>query len=159
MSEQFAKIPDQPALTCIRGSWTYRSWRNNPDAAADSDSAVTCSNLKRLLFLEASLELSVSPELSLEGYLRFDGENAINIRGQVAVGNVLGLRFQASGTIGVERELLVYDYTCWLVPAWPYGVDQSPSLVGSVIRTISHSGGQAKAGYVASFYAVKNAPM
>ena len=43
----------------------------------------------------------------------------------------------------------------WLIPAWPNSVDQRPSIVGSVIRTVPHSNGQFKAGEVASFIAVK----
>jgi len=68
-----------------------------------------------------------------------------------------GASFQGKGT--VDGELWIYDYECYLVPHWPNGVDQVPALVGSVVRTIPHSGGQpgtvSPAGVVASFYAVK----
>jgi hypothetical protein len=64
-------------------------------------------------------------------------------------------RFQGSGDIGGET--WVYDYVGYLVPIWPNGVEQRPAIVGSVIRTVPHSSGQAKAGYVASFIAVKQA--
>ena len=37
---------------------------------------------------------------------------------------------------------------------WPNGVDQIEALVGSLIRTIPHPGGE-EAGLVASFYAVR----
>jgi hypothetical protein len=67
--------------------------------------------------------------------------------------NPFALRFQGSGDIGGER--WVYDYVGYLVPIWPNGVDQSAAIAGSVIRTIPHSNGQARAGYVASFIAVK----
>ena len=44
----------------------------------------------------------------------------------------------------------------WIfVPIWPNGVDQRAAIVGSVIRTVPHNNGQARAGYVASFIAVK----
>ena len=48
------------------------------------------------------------------------------------------------------------------MPDWPNGVQQRAAIVGSVVRTIPHSGavkdGQktiAPAGVVASFYAVR----
>ena len=45
------------------------------------------------------------------------------------------------------------------IPDWPNGIDQVAAFVGSVIRTIPHSGGQpgtvSPAGVVCSFYAVK----
>ena len=63
-------------------------------------------------------------------------------------------RFQGSGTIGGEP--WVYDYTGYLVPVWPHGVDQTDAIVGSVVRTVAHSNGQAEAGCVASFIAVRN---
>lgn len=43
----------------------------------------------------------------------------------------------------------------YLVPIWPHGINQRPAMMGSVIRTVPHSGGQAKAGGVASFIAVR----
>ena len=49
----------------------------------------------------------------------------------------------------------VYDYVGYLVPIWPNGVDKRAAIVGSVIRTVPHNNGQARAGYVASFIAVK----
>jgi hypothetical protein len=67
-------------------------------------------------------------------------------------------RFRGTGT--VDDEPWVYDYTGWLIPAWPNGVGQVPAIVGSVIRTIPHSAGPGKtapAGEVASFYAVRSA--
>jgi hypothetical protein len=48
-----------------------------------------------------------------------------------------------------------YNYEGFLIPRWPDGIDQRAAIVGSVIRTVPHSGGKAKAGYVASFVAVK----
>lgn len=57
-------------------------------------------------------------------------------------------------------EQWVYDYIGYVVPPWPNGIDQRPAIVGSVIRTIPHSGGQPgtlnPAGVVASFYAARS---
>lgn len=49
----------------------------------------------------------------------------------------------------------VYDYLGYLVPVWPNGVDQRPAIVGSIVRTKPHSMGNAPAGYVAQWIAVK----
>ena len=49
----------------------------------------------------------------------------------------------------------IYDYTGFFVPMWSNGVSQRPALVGSVVRTVPHSDGQAKAGVVSSWIAVK----
>jgi hypothetical protein len=67
------------------------------------------------------------------------------------------VRFQGVGIVSGEK--WIYDYEGYLVPDWPNGVDQVPAIVGSVIRTIPHSGSQPNtvhpAGVVGSFYAVR----
>jgi hypothetical protein len=78
---------------------------------------------------------------------------SLALAGHYTYGNPNHARFQGSGDI--DGEAWVYDYVGYLVPAWPNGVDQAPAIVGSVIRTLPHSNGQAAAGYVASFVAVR----
>jgi hypothetical protein len=68
------------------------------------------------------------------------------------------VRFQGKGVVGGEQ--WIYDYIGWLVPVWPNSTDrlEVPAIVGSVVRTIPHSGsggGTNPAGVVASFYAVR----
>ena len=46
-----------------------------------------------------------------------------------------------------------YDYHGFLGYMWPNGVDQVPSLVGTIVRAKPHDGGAA--GVTASFIAVK----
>jgi hypothetical protein len=69
----------------------------------------------------------------------------------------MSVRFQGKGVVSGEE--WIYDYEGWLVPAWPNGVQQVPAMVGSIVRTIPHSGSQPgtvnPAGVVASWYAVK----
>jgi hypothetical protein len=55
----------------------------------------------------------------------------------------------------VDGEKWVHDYLGYLVPDWPDGVNQVVAIVGSVIRRIAHSGGEAAAGVVCSVYAVE----
>jgi hypothetical protein len=82
---------------------------------------------------------------------------SLALKGSRAYGSPMQVRFQGTGLVSGEE--WIYDYWGSLVPAWPNGVDQRPAIVGSVIRTIPHSGGSpgtvAPAGVVASFYAVR----
>ena len=83
---------------------------------------------------------------------------SLALDGARSYGSPMHARFQGTGIIGGEQ--WVYDYEGYLVPNWPNGVGQVPAIVGSVIRTIPHSGSQPgtvnPAGVVASFYAVKS---
>ena len=81
---------------------------------------------------------------------------ALVLKGARQYGNPMHARFQGVGIVNGEK--WVYDYDGYLVPHWPNGVDQIPAIVGSVIRTIPHSGSQpgtiSPAGVVSSFCAV-----
>lgn len=125
------------------GSWSYRSLRNDPDLSKEFNA---------LRFGAGTLELEAPEFGRLAGSLGGEGWR-LDLAGGYSYGNPFALRFQGSGQIGGEP--WVYDYTGYLVPFWPDGVEQRPAIVGSVIRTLPHSGGQATAGYVASFIAVR----
>jgi hypothetical protein len=58
-----------------------------------------------------------------------------------------------TGRPGTNTAGWEYDYFGQLALHWPNGVNQTPALVGTVIRAKPHGG--APAGYVASFVAVK----
>ena len=124
------------------GRWTYRSYHNDPDPEAS-----------RPPFGTGTLVLDEPDYGRLSGCLLGGGGWNLSLVGGYTYGNPFALRFQGSGDIDGER--WVYDYIGYLVPIWPNGVDQRPAIVGSVIRTVPHSNGQATAGYVASFIAVK----
>lgn len=59
----------------------------------------------------------------------------------------------------MNDENWAYDYIGWLVPTWPNSTAdlQRAAIVGSVVRTLPHASGAgaAPAGFVASFYAVR----
>ena len=120
------------------GRWTYRSFHNDPELSRP--------------FGTGTLVLDESDYGRLSGSIGGEGWN-LSLAGGYTYGNPFALRFQGSGYISGER--WVYDYVGYLVPIWPNGVDQRPAIVGSVIRTVPHNNGQAPAGYVASFIAVK----
>ena len=131
------------------GSWTYRSLINNPDVGTDFD---------QLEFGRGTIVISEAPEAMLQGTIGGPGWS-LALKGARHYGNPMHARFQGVGVVGGEQ--WIYDYEGYLVSSWPNGVDQTPAMVGSVIRTIPHSGGApgtvAPAGVVASFYAVRSA--
>jgi hypothetical protein len=130
------------------GNWSYRSFLNDPDlgkAATD------------LLFGEGTIAIVEQSETELSGTIGGPGWS-LNLRGSFAYGSPMQVRFQGKGVVGGEQ--WIYDYIGWLVPVWPNSTDrlEVPAIVGSVVRTIPHSGsggGTNPAGVVASFYAVR----
>ena len=129
------------------GNWTYRSFLNDPDLSKAAND---------LLFGEGTLAIAEVSVTELSGTIGGPGWS-LDLRGSFGYGSPMQVRFQGTGVVSGEE--WIYDYWGSLVPAWPNGVDQRPAIVGSVIRTIPHSGGSpgtvAPAGVVASFYAVR----
>ena len=133
------------------GSWTYRSFKNDPDISKDVDS---------LVFGEGTIVINDGdPEALLTGTIGGTGWGPLYLHGSRAYGTPMQVRFQGKGLQNGEE--WIYDYIGWLVPVWPNSTDalQQPAIVGSVVRTIPHSGGSpgsvSPAGVVASFYAVR----
>lgn len=58
-----------------------------------------------------------------------------------------------TGRAKTPTENWEYDYKASTTPKWPNGVDQIPTLAGTVIRAKPHNGGAA--GVVASFISIK----
>jgi hypothetical protein len=131
----------------FEGSWTYRSFLNDPDVNKNFDD---------LEFGRGTIIIEQAPMEALNGRIGGPGWSLV-LKGARAYGNPMHARFQGVGVVNGEK--WIYDYEGYLVPDWPNGVDQIPAIVGSVIRTIPHSGGQPNtvnpAGVVASFYAVR----
>ena len=129
------------------GTWTYRSFLNDPDVnTAFND----------LEFGRGTIVIAEAPLQILEGTIGGPGWS-LTLKGSRQYGNPMHARFQGTGIVSGEK--WIYDYEGYLVPHWPNGVDQRAAIVGSVIRTIPHAGGQpgtvAPAGVVCSFYAVR----
>ena len=145
--EKGARAADD-AVDPFVGNWTYRSFLNDPDITKPFND---------LKFAAAVLIFEKSAFGVLSGKLSF-GDDFLKLTGAATYGNPFAARFQGVGaTPGTieDGKPWTYDYQGYLVPAWPNGIDQRPAIVGSVIRTVPHSGGQAKAGVVASFIAVR----
>jgi len=129
------------------GNWTYRSFLN------DADINKSFNDLK---FGVATIVIEEAPTQTLKGTIGGTGWS-LALKGARQYGNPMHARFQGVGIVNGEK--WVYDYEGYLVSEWPNGVGQIPAMVGSVVRTIPHSGRQpgtvAPAGIVCSFYAVR----
>jgi hypothetical protein len=132
------------------GSWTYRSFLNDPDLAADA-------NVNNLLFGDGTIQITAPSSDTLGGTIGGSGWS-LNLHGSIGYGSPAQVRFQGVGVVNGEE--WIYDYIGWFVPVWPNSNDllQRAAIVGSVVRTIPHSGSDGTvhpAGVVASFYAVR----
>jgi hypothetical protein len=141
----FDEVP--PEAATFTGIWTYRSFLSNPDINTE---------FNKLEFARAVLEIEPAPHGVLRGKLRFDPD-FLSLKGNISYGNPHTTRFQGRGATDGTKGW-IYDYLSYLVPMWPDGVDQRPAIVGTVIRTVAHSDGKAKAGVVACFIAVRQDP-
>jgi hypothetical protein len=130
------------------GTWTYRSFVNNPDPS------VAFNDLQ---FAVADVTIEEAPFGQLSGRLTF-APDYLKLTGTITFGNPFAVRFQGVGaTPGTieNGQPWIYDYQGYLAPAWPNGIGQIPAIVGTLVRTVTHSQGTAKAGFVASFIALK----
>ena len=140
-------MAQNPNIGSLVGIWSYRSLLNDPDLT---------TAFNQLQFGKGNIRIDEAPMGVFQGRL-YDTGWALDLAGAIGYGMPWTVRFQGKGNVGGEE--WIYDYTGFVVPPWPNGVEQRPAIVGSVIRTIPHSGGGpgtvAPAGVVASFYAVR----
>ena len=133
----------------IRGEWTYRSFHDRPALVGDS-----AEKALDLIFAEAKMVFEPPSGPALKGKIDWPG-GGLDLAGEIKPGGAgtFVIDLVGSGRPGTSTDGWEYDYYAALAHHWPSGVDQRPALVGSVLRAKSH--GSAKAGYVASFIAVK----
>jgi len=140
-------VTQKPNIGSLTGIWTYRSLLNDPDVSTDFD---------KLEFGRGNIRIDDAPMGVFAGSI-FGPGWSLDLNGAIGYGSPWTVRFQGVGVVGGEQ--WIYDYSGYVVPPWPNGVDQRPAIVGSVIRTIPHSAGGsgtvAPAGVVCSFYAVR----
>jgi hypothetical protein len=142
-------MSNQPDSGILVGTWTYRSFLNDPDLSADFDS---------LEFGRGNIAIEPAPMNEFKGRI-YDTGWELQLKGSINYGNPFNVRFQGTGVVGGEQ--WIYDYEGYVIPPWPNGVDQRMAIVGSIVRTIPHSsgsGGVAPAGVVCSWIAVRQDP-
>ena len=141
----------KPSPNPFVGSWTYRSFYNDPNLHIDKQGNADF-NAVQLGF--GTIVIQEGGPETLTGTIGGDGWS-LDLFGSMSSGNPGQVRFQGKGVVGGNE--WIYDYIGWLVPVWPNGVQQVRALVGSIVRTIPHpssSGGVSPAGVVGSWYAV-----
>lgn len=136
-----------PNIGSLVGKWTYRSFLNDPNLG---------TAFNDLQFGLGNIQIDEAPAGVLVGRI-YDTGWALTLNGSINGGYPSVVRFQGKGVVGGEE--WIYDYLGFVVPPWPNGVDQRPAMVGSIVRTIPHSGGAPKtvapAGVVCSWIAVR----
>lgn len=152
-------------LDFLTGIWVYRSWNNDINLAAAPES---------LVFGNGYIRIDESAPTHFNGLI-FGPKDSSNpdpedqpyswqlqLKGSTNYGNPITVRFQGKGVIGGDE--WIYNYVGYMVPPWQNGINEKPSLVGSIVRVIPHPSGQVDsngqpvihpAGVVASWYAVK----
>jgi hypothetical protein len=134
----------------IEGKWMYRSYLNNP-APVGEDPQKALDDI----FGEGVFTLATSPSGTVSGTFDMGGGLVLDLRGRAttSAGGLVTLDMAGVGRAGTGTDGWEYDYFGWPAYMWPAGVDQVPSLVGTVLRAKPHNGG--KAGVTASFIAVR----
>jgi hypothetical protein len=156
----------------LPGKWTYRSYRNRADIVVNGDpdpsaqaltpiygqgvpTAVSALKALNLIFGEGAMTFDVPAGNSVTGNFDMGGGYVLDLKGtmQTSTSGDIAIVVFGTGRTGTPTENWEYDYRASTTPKWPNGVNQVPSLVGTVIRAKPHDGGAA--GVVASFVAVK----
>ena len=125
----------------LAGKWAYRSYQNTaqqPVFGAGTFTFTTPSATK----LEGTLDMGGGLVLDLDGTITPESDSA-----------PLTVHIIGNGRPGTDTNGWEYDYHGFLGFKWPNGVNQVPSLVGTIVRAKPHGGGAA--GVTASFIAVK----
>lgn len=133
------------------GTWTYRSFLNNPAPVGDDP-----AKLEALLFAEGVLTVQDTVNTTFQGELSFGPGSVMDLNGVVTPaqsGRPAHAHIVGVGKPGSPLADYFYDYDGSLTEHWPNGVNQVPAITGSVIRVKPHNG--EAAGLVASFVAVK----
>ena len=134
----------------LAGKWTYRSFHNNPQPVGDD-----AQKALALIFAEATFTLTLPSGTTITGAIDWPG-GGLDLKGTVQPGSGSEgpvVEMVGTGRPGTSTENWEHDYRGQQAHRWPNGVNQVPAITGTVIRAKPH--GQAKAGYVASFIAVK----
>ncbi len=128
----------------LKGKWLYRSFIDDSDPDKDPR-----------LFGQGILTFKESCFGVIEGDFDFGQWGKMEVKGSAFFGDPNSLNFRGRGIADTPSKDWVYDYKGYLLPKWVDGVEQKTAVVGTVIRAEDHSGGQAKAGVVASFIMIK----
>jgi hypothetical protein len=113
------------------GSWTYRSFINDPDISKD---------FNVLEFGRGELIIEHLAPGIFAGRLSFGDTYQFRLSGWAYFDFPASGRFQGTGDTQ-DSFGQVYDYVGFFVPMWANGANQRPALLGSIVCTVLHSGG------------------
>src|SRR5258706_6169117 len=104
------------------GTWTYRSFLNDPDIAADV-------NVNNLLFGDGTIEITAPSSDTLGGTIGGSlgpgaGNWLLNLHGSIGYGSPRQGRFQGVGVVNGEEG--VYDHIGLVLPGWAHQHKLSP---------------------------------
>jgi hypothetical protein len=137
-------MSQKPNLGSLHGKWTYRSFLPISDVNTPFND---------LEFGRGTITIAEAPMGVLAGTIGGAGWQ-LELSGSINYGDPYSVRFQGRGVLaGAEW---IYDYQGYVIKPWPNGIDQVPTIVGSIVRTIPHpdgSGGVAPAGVVCAWVA------
>jgi hypothetical protein len=140
-------MSQQPNIGSLVGNWTYRSFNNDPDLN---------TQFNDLQFGLGTIRVDDAPFGVFKGLI-FGPGWSLDLNGAIQYGHPFTVRFQGKGVVSGEE--WIYDYSGYVIPPWPNGIKQRPAMVGSIVRTIPHTGSSkgsvAPAGVVASWIAVR----
>ena len=156
----------------LQGRWTYRSYLNRADVIVNADpdkavqaltaiygaqvtNAAAALTAFNLIFGEGTMTFDSPQGNSITGNFDMGGGYVLDLKGttQTSSTGVITIEVFGTGRPGIKTENWEYDYRASTTPKWANGVNQIPTLVGTVIRAKPHDGGAA--GVVASFIAIK----
>src|SRR5436305_13712496 len=100
------------------GTWTYRSFLNEPNLKPGFD---------KLEFGRGTLVIQDASMQILTGTIG-GPDWSLTLKGSREYGNPMHARFQGVGIVGGEQ--WIYDYDCYLVAHWPNRGDQRVATVG-----------------------------
>lgn len=132
----------------LSGKWTYRSYRNTPALVGTDPQAALAQ-----IFAEGVFDFEAREDGHFGGALGMGSGYALTLEGVTLPGDPPGFSIVGLGVNGTPTEGWRYDYHGVVGYKWPEGVDQVPSLLGTVVRVNAH-GPSSPAGYTASFIAV-----
>lgn len=139
-------------IDMLSGQWTYRSFHNRTDLVGDDAGAALA-----LIFGEGVFDLEAVTYTHFRGTADFGGGYKMDLDANIQPGDAGGsVEFDivGKGIAGSATDGWRYDYKGAFGHRWDNGIEQRPSMVGTVVRTNPH--GDAKAGYTASFIAVQH---
>lgn len=134
----------------LTGRWTYRGYVNTSSLVGDDPEAALA-----LIFDEGVFDLEAGPGDRLHGAFGMASGDALTLEGRLLPGDGTNFSIVGLGVDGTPTQGWRYDYRGAVGHEWPSGVEQIPSLLGTVVR-VNALGPSAPAGFTASFIAVRH---